>query len=188
MKQRERDRRDPEEVAGEDASSQTPEAAETAAVLATAGNPNYTGDARHLTIVGVLGDKVDRAIEEARENPSSDATQIIRVLLANQLRIMQEAAFQKDPGLLLTEERRRKEDSQKQAEIDSHNVTRLRLQNEKLRLEIQEKKTLLGQAKKAMEDAEKRAADGQPMDRQAVYDRIAEIVGLRPPPDQPRQQ
>ena len=56
-----------------------------------------------------------------------------------------------------------------------------------LELQIEEQERQLSDARRAAENARAAAEHGQPLEPLAVYNRIAEIVGLRSPAGEARQ-
>ncbi|HUI43137.1 MAG TPA: hypothetical protein VL523_14335 [Terriglobia bacterium] len=156
----------------------------------------YTSeDPMHGKIVLKLKDRVRELFQAAVENPDSDANEIVQILLLNQVTNMQAESYQRDPRLVLTEERQRGSQHKRQLEHDQRDkrrldallaktrkeTVRLNKQIEKLDQELQAGKMKLEQAKGVMNEAAAAQASGRPMDPQEVYRKIFEIVGLQEP-------
>ena len=139
------------------------------------------GHTRHVKLVRIIGRKVDKMIDHVRDDPNSDSCQMVRVLLLNQLTEMKEQTYQEKPAMVLTEERRRGPERERQAGLDQQNVKWIKLRSEKLRMENEDARAKLEQAQKAAQEAAKRIAEGRPMDPLTVYNKIFEIVGLGSP-------
>jgi len=119
----------------------------------------------------------DALYHDAQADPNSEAAEMVRVLLLEGLSSLQPEICQEEAGALLSAERRhyqlRQEaeasDAQASDEIADEAADEAGFQTEEWKMRLQE----VAQAIQA-------AQDGR-MDRQKVYDRIAEIVGLRKP-------
>src|SRR5215472_7697971 len=132
--------------------------------------------------------------ENARDNPNSEASEMVHILLFTQLVNMEEQLPEKDLKQLYGEQFRRHR-LQKDLEIATYNAKRaderIRQGDErnsmlerKLKIaedEAKEKQKRLDQAEREANKARAALENDQPMDAMAVYNRIAEIVGLTQP-------
>ena len=125
--------------------------------------------------VAALIEQRDRLYDEARENPASEANEMVRsFLLSGMLSIRSEASEEAELDEV-------------EAEPGSPSVpagVRGERRRRELETRIREQEFKLEEVAKAAQEAAAAAAAGQPFDAMAVYDRIAEIVGLRPSADE----
>ena len=143
---------------------------------------SYTSeDALHLKITNRLKQIVGDIIDKARENPESEANEMVRAMLLNQLANAQPESYQGHAPQMLAEERRRGMEERRKAEMNSHNLRFLELREKALNQQIQERDQRLAKTKRELEKAQSALEHGQPLDPRAVYRRISEIVGLRAP-------
>jgi hypothetical protein len=131
-------------------------------------------DPLHKKITVRLKEIASGIFEEAEQDPKSQANEILRAMVINQLAGMEPDFYHRQPTAAFAEERRRGVDLQRQAELDKHNLqfrelltTQLQIKVNKLRAELQE--------------ATAKIKQGEPLDHEKVYRRIAEIVGLEDP-------
>jgi len=157
-------------------------------------------DALQGAIYLTMNQKVEKMYRDAVENPKSEASEMVHILLLSQIRKMAPQLAESDPKMLIGEERHRNE-FKKKIEMSERNVEqyeirtkmqqeRIRMLDEKLAIEKQkaedEHQKVL-EARRITEQARTAAEVGQPMDAMAVYNQIAEIVGLRPPKNPVRE-
>lgn len=158
----------------------------------------FQEDELHGKVVLTLKDKANKMFEEAAEDPDSEANQLVRILLLNQLANMEPASYQKDPRLVVTEERHRGVEAERKAEIDKHTVALLKQRATKLeediklaqtrtkelenKIQVQEHR--LAEAERLAQNAKAAAEHGAPLDPLAVYTKIARIIGLQSPAEQ----
>jgi lipase chaperone LimK len=148
-------------------------------------------DELHGQIVGALKQKVQRMFEEASKNPDSEASEMVHILLLNQLTSIETQPSEKELKAFFGEEHRRQQfkvqlelAKSRLAQAKKMGEERLKMMKQKLRIEQQKARDLhqksieAGQLAKAAKAAAER---GQPMDSMEVYNRIAEIVGLHAP-------
>lgn len=123
----------------------------------------------------------DQLYEEARTNPASDADDMVRAFVLSGMATARPARSNATL-IAIGQERRRGRLAREQvpgelkAEFSTEKVAEREL-DEKLRDQADK----LEQVAQAARDAEAAAKAGKPMDAKAIYDRIAEIVGLRVP-------
>lgn len=155
-------------------------------------------DELHAKLVPALKDKANKMFEEAAENPDSEANQLVRILLLNQLANMDPARYQENPRMVVTEERHRGIESERKAEIDKQTVKILKQREAKLEEEIKLAQTRakeleqkirhgeyrLAEAERLAQNARAAAEHGAPLDPLSVYTKIAEIIGLQSPAQQ----
>lgn len=146
---------------------------------------SYTSeDPLHLKITNRLKQIVGDIIENARENPQSEANEMVRAMLLNQVANAQPDSYQGRATQMLAEERRRGTEERRKAEMNRHNLRFMELRETALNQQIQERDQRLAKTKRELEKAESALEHGKPLDPRAVYRRISEIVGLRAPADQ----
>ena len=158
----------------------------------------FEEDELHGKVVVTLKEKANKMFEEAAEDRNSQANQLVRILLLNQLANMHPARYQKDPRLVVTEERHRGFEAEKKAEIDKHKVALLKqrvkkleeeieaakLRSQQLQQDIEQGEYKLAEARRLAQNAQAAAEHGKPLDPMSVYTRIARIIGLRSPAEQ----
>ena len=158
----------------------------------------FEEDELHGKLVVTLKEKANKMFEEAAEDPDSEANQLVRILLLNQLANTQPASYQKEPRLVVTEERHRGIEAERKAEIDKHTVALLEQRAKKLeediklahtrtkelqrRVQVQDHK--MEEAQRLAQNAQAAAEHGQALDPRAVYTKIAQIIGLQSPAEQ----
>jgi len=178
--------------------------AEAEAQEALAQVPDYSyadDDPFHGKITAEIIAKVEEMFRLAREDPKSDANLMVRIMLLNQVARIEAERYRQDPKLVLTEERRRGFEHVRQLEKDRLLAGGVKVRNKKveadirltlakvadLELLIEDHRRQLSDALRVAENAKAAAENGQPLEPLAVYNRIAEIVGLRAPRDQEKQ-
>ena len=152
-------------------------------------------DPLHGKIVVRFKDAVNDLYNQSVENPNSDANEIVRILLLNQMANMNPALYHREPRMTYSEERHRGVENRRQTELDqqkakqfdvakdrsSAEMRKLNAQIRNLELEARQKKMKLEQAQRMVDQARAAEEHGQPMDHLAIYNKIAEVIGLRPP-------
>jgi hypothetical protein len=152
------------------------------------------GIALQREIVREMAKKSRQMWDDARSNPNSEASEMVHILLFTQLVNMEEDLPEKDLKEVYGEQFRRHR-LQKDLEIATYNAKRaderLRQADErnamlerKLKLaedQAKEKQRKLDEAEREANRARAALENDQPMDAMAVYNRIAEIVGLTQP-------
>ena len=138
-------------------------------------------DSLHGQITAHIKGIVGELFEEARQNPNSDANQMVRLMLLNQVANLQADSGQDHPASVLAEERRRGIEHDRQVELDRYKLSLMGKREELMVEQIRQIKQKLDSVKKEAKKAEDALAQGQPLDPRAVYRRISEIVGLRAP-------
>jgi hypothetical protein len=152
-------------------------------------------DPLHGKIVVRLKEAVNDLYNQSVENPDSDANEIVRILLLNQMANMNPETYHREPRLTYTEERHRgvevddkKEMNQQKAKQfdmaqSKHlaEMRRLNVQIQNLEMEGRQREMKLEQAQRMVDQARAAEEHGQPMDHLAIYNKIAEVIGLRPP-------
>ncbi|HEY6292577.1 MAG TPA: hypothetical protein VI455_13595 [Terriglobia bacterium] len=123
-----------------------------------------------------LRQKRDELIRDARDDPGSEAGEMLQALLLAGLSHLQPEPHNQEAEMTLDEERQRYQSVREQnpkvgAEAGSRHVI----------LDLEEREGRLREVAEATKAAQAALASGQPMDALAVYNRIAEIVGLRAP-------
>jgi len=163
--------------------------------------PDYSyaaDDPLHGKITAEIKTKVEEMFREARENPRSDANLMVRIMLLNQVARVEAERYREDPKLVLTEERRRGADHLRQLEEQRLRAGGVETRKKKveadiklievrvrdLQQQVDERDLQLSDARRAAENAKAALENGQPLEPLAVYNRIAEIVGLRAPREQ----
>ncbi|HEV3278287.1 MAG TPA: hypothetical protein VG860_15825 [Terriglobia bacterium] len=153
--------------------------------------PHNPPDALQTRILSALKDKVRQMFEEAAEDPNSQASEMVHLLLLNQLTNMESQLSEKELRAVFGEEHRQQSfkvrlglSTTRQAHMKKMGEERLKLLRQKLKIEKQKagdahNKVL--EAERLAKEAKAAADGGQPMDSMAIYNRIAEIVGLRTP-------
>jgi hypothetical protein len=155
-------------------------------------------DPLHGKITTLIGEKVSFLYQKAVENPNSEANEIVRILLLNQIRHMQPEKYQEEPRLTLTEERRRGIEVTQKQEVYQHaakrfeifaaqkalEIERLKAQIKKLETDTQHKQVQIDKAQRILDQAQAAAEHQQPMDHMTIYNKIAEVIGIRPPAGQ----
>ena len=145
-----------------------------------------------------LKQKRDELYAAARENPDSEEAEMVQVLLFAGISQMQPESYNQTPGLALGAERKRygqardrragerrtrrateQAHASEQAEEGGPAVEGAEIETQGLRRELSDREARLRKATHALEAALSADADGRPMDPLQVYNRIAEIVGLR---------
>ena len=158
-------------------------------------NIEYVPDELHWKLVPALKKKANDMFNEAIQDPDSQANELVRILLLNQVANMDAASYQNDPRLTVTEERHRGIEFQRRAEYDKHMVKMLekrekkleeeikvvRARGEELQQKLQEGQYRLAEAERLAQNARAAAEHGAPLDPVSVYTRIAEIIGLQSP-------
>lgn len=158
-------------------------------------NIEYVPDELHWKLVPALKKKANDMFDEAMQDPDSQANELVRILLLNQVANMDAASYQNDPRLTVTEERRRGIEFQRKAEYDKHMVKMLekretkleeeikvlRTRGEELQQKVQEGQYRLAEAERLAQNARAAEEHGAPLDPVSVYTRIAEIIGLQTP-------
>jgi hypothetical protein len=157
-------------------------------------------DKLHGKVVVTLKEKANKMFEEAAEDPNSEANQLVRILLLNQLANMQPESYQENPKMVVTEERYRGVEAERRAEMDKHMLTLLKRREVKLKEEIKLARTRtkelaqkvkahehkLAEAERLAQNAQAAAEHGAPLDPVSVYTKIAQIIGLESPAEQTR--
>lgn len=145
-------------------------------------------------IIREMDSKTRKMFEDARSNPNSEASEMVHILLFTQLVNMEEELPEKDLKQVYGEQFRRHR-LQKDLEIAKYNadLANKRVQQADERNAMLERKLKLAeeqaaQKQRQLDEAEREAnraraalENDQPMDALAVYNRIAEIVGLTQP-------
>ena len=158
-------------------------------------NIEYVPDELHWKLVPALKKKANDMFNEAIQDPDSQANELVRILLLNQVANMDAASYQNDPRLTVTEERHRGIEFHRKAEYDKHMVKMLekrekkleeeikvvRARGEELQQKLQEGQYRLAEAERLAQNARAAAEHGAPLDPVSVYTKIAEIIGLQPP-------
>jgi len=154
-------------------------------------------DELHVLVTDEIKSKAYKMFREARENPKSGAGEMVRILLLNAVANMHADRYA-DPKTVLAEERHRGDEARLRNEMAQHQISRLttqrkrdeqaielnRLKAAELQQKISERDRKLAEALEAAENARRSLENGQPIDAMAVYNKIAEIVGLRAPGEQ----
>jgi hypothetical protein len=136
-----------------------------------------------------------RLFNEAKENPDSDANTLVHIFLVDQVAKVESERLRQDPKLVITEERRRGVEEQRESEMAKRrnrhleaqtakirvDTVRSRKQIDKLKQQLEEGKMKLDQTRRVLEQARVSAEVGQPMDSAQICRKIAEIVGLEDP-------
>ena len=152
-------------------------------------------DELHARIVPVLKDRVSKMVDEAVQDPDSEANQLVRILLLNQVANMHPSKYQDDPKLTVTEERHRGIENERRNEYTKHMVKLLegrakkleedikmaRARVEELQQKVKQGQYRLAEAERLAQNARAAVEQGQPLDPMAVYNKIAEIIGLQYP-------
>ena len=154
-------------------------------------------DELHVLVTDEIKAKALEMFRMARANPKSGAGEMVRILLLNSVANMHADRYH-DPKLVLGEERRRGLEAEHRGEMAQHKVEQLRIRVERdremlkltrlkvreLDQRVKENDRKLAQAQQTAEGAKRALENGQPLDAMTVYNRIAEIVGLRQPAEQ----
>lgn len=157
-------------------------------------NFDFIDDGLHVRVTEAIKAKAEKMYQEAMENPRSDANDMLHILMLNAVANLDAGAY-RDPRVVLTEERHRGAEFEHRAEMDQHRVAQLERQKRKdeeeikliklrvreLQQKVDEGDRQLAEALEAAEKAKKALENGEPLDAMSVYNRIAEIVGLRVP-------
>ena len=152
------------------------------------------GLALQREIIHEMAKRSRKMFDDARSNPNSEAAEMVHILLFTQLVNMEEELPEKDLKHVYGEQFRRHR-LQKDLEIAKYDAERAnkRLQQSDERNGMLERKLKLAEQEAAvkqrkLDEAEREAnraraalENDQPMDAMAVYNRIAEIVGLTQP-------
>lgn len=152
------------------------------------------GLALQRQIIREMAKKSQEMFDDARSNPKSEASEMVQILLFTQLVNMEEELPEKDLKQVYGEQFRRHR-LQKDLEIAKYDVERAnkhleqagernKILERRVKLaedEAKEKQKRLDQAEREANKARAALENNQPMDAMAVYNRIAEIVGLRSP-------
>jgi hypothetical protein len=168
--------------------------AETAEGAPAAPRGSPEGIKLQRAIVREMANKAQKMWDDARSNPNSEASEMVHILLFTQLVNMEEELPEKDLKQVYGEQFRRHR-LQKDLEIAKYNadLANKRLQQADDRNAMLERKLKLAEQEAAakqrkLDEAEREAnraraalENQQPMDALAVYNRIAEIVGLTQP-------
>jgi hypothetical protein len=155
---------------------------------------DYVDDDLHVLVTDEIKAQAYKMFKAARENPRSGAGDMVRILLLNAVANMHADRYH-DARFVLSEERRRGEESQRKGEMAQHQAEQLKLRAQKFRsdleiaglkvrklqVEVSEHERRLQQVRESAEAAKNALENGQPLDAMAVYNKIAEIVGLRAP-------
>lgn len=150
---------------------------------------NGAGVPLHSKILAALKKKVEKMFEEAVEDPRSDANELVHVLLLDQLTNMPTSGA--ELKTILGQEQRRqsakvhwKLSMGRERRVRKMDRQRRALMQEQLKVARQKAKDARRKAQEAgriAKEARRAAEQGEPMDALEVYNRIAEIVGLRVP-------
>ncbi|HEY6291201.1 MAG TPA: hypothetical protein VI455_06505 [Terriglobia bacterium] len=148
-----------------------------------------------------LKQKRDELYAAARENPGSEEAQMVQVLLLAGISQTEPPSYNKTPGLALGVERerygqardrrtgeRRARHTPEQAQEAGTATEGAESETEELRREVVDREARLRKAAHALEAARSADAEGRPMNPLQVYNRIAEIVGLRSPADETQME
>jgi hypothetical protein len=159
----------------------------------------YTAyDPLHGKIVVKLKEVVNELYDQAMENPNSEANEMVRILLLNQMANMNPETYHHEPRLTYTEERHRGVEAKRQKDLDQQKakqfdmaytkhqaeLRKLNAQIQNLETEARSKEIKLQQAQRVVDQALAQAEHGQEMDHMTIYNKIAEVIGLRPPAGQ----
>jgi hypothetical protein len=159
----------------------------------------YAGrDPLHGKITGKIKEMATDLYERAVENPNSEANEMVRILLLNQIAHMQPETYQQEPKMTITEERRRGAEVKDKEEVNRRKgeqfelakarhtaeMRKLNAQIQNLETEGRQKEMKLQQAQRVVDQALAQAEHGQAMDHMTIYNKIAEVIGLRPPAGQ----
>jgi hypothetical protein len=144
--------------------------------------PSPDGGDEAMEPLKTLQQKRDELLQDARDDPGSEAGEMLQALLLAGISHLPEFDRQ-EAEMTLDEERQRYQSVREQnpkagAEAGSRDVI----------LDLAEREGRLREVAEATKAAQAALASGQPMDALAVYNRIAEIVGLRAPEPNPGAQ
>lgn len=162
---------------------------------------SQAGLALQREIIREMGSKARQMWEDARDNPNSEASEMVHILLFTQLVNMEEQLPEKDLKQLYGEQFRRHR-LQKDLEIAKYNAKRAderirqaddrnAMLERKLKIaedEAKEKQKRLDQAEREANKARAALENQQPIDHMAIYNKIAEVIGIRPPASQQLEQ
>lgn len=159
--------------------------------VAVNGKGGEESDRLHAGIIAALKDKVWKMFKEASEDENSDANQMVHLLLLNQLTKMRANPSDKEFKTLISQEQRRHTDRErwrssmdKERHARKMDLARLKVMEEKLKLaqyRYRDARKQVKDAQQVAKQAKTAAEQGHPMDALEVYNRIADIVGLRSP-------
>jgi len=152
---------------------------------------NGADDPMYSNIVAELKKKVEEMFEEAKGNPKSDAYAMVHILLLSQLTNLPAKPSVAELKTILGQEQKRQSAKEhlrlaveKEKDARDLNRKRLRLLEEQvkaMRLKVKSGRRKMKEAQQAAQQAIAAQQGGHPMDALEVYNRIAEIVGLRSP-------
>jgi len=152
---------------------------------------NGADDPMYSNIVAELKKKVEEMFEEAKGNPKSDAYAMVHILLLSQLTNMPAKPSVAELKTILGQEQKHqnakdqlKLSVEREKEARKMNRERLKLleaQVKAMRLKVESGRRKMKEAQEAAKQAIAAQQEGHPMDALEVYNRIAEIVGLRSP-------
>jgi hypothetical protein len=155
-------------------------------------------DPLHGRISVKIKEMAGALFDEAAQNPNSEASEMVHILLLNQIGNMQPKQLQEEPKMVLTEERRRGIEVKQKNEVNRNKakqfeifaaqkaleIERLKAQIKKLETDTEHKQVQLDQTRRVLDQAKAAAENQQPMDHMTIYNKIAEVIGLRPPAGQ----
>jgi hypothetical protein len=143
--------------------------------------PSERGPAKKRANPEALRRERDELYEEARQDAASEAAEIVRALVRAGLSSAYDA-YDDAPRLALGEERRRHERARRRRTQEEEAEARRAWEHtSELEQKIGEQQAMLEEVARAAADAKAAAESGREQDPTAVYERIAEIVGLRQP-------
>ena len=138
-------------------------------------------DSLGMEIRRTLQAKARKMLDEMRNSPDSEAGQMVYILLINELATMEGRLSERDLKSVFDEERRRY-DLSKTVELQRSVIA---LRDAKLRQATQrvnQNADRMGRARDLATFTQHQLEAGKDVDMRGVCRRIAEIVGLRPPP------
>jgi paraquat-inducible protein B len=144
-----------------------------------------------LRILAEFKKKVEKMFEEAVEDPNSDANELVHILLLEQLTNMPAGPSGTELKTILGQQQKRQSAKEHwklavEKEKDARKLNRKRRklleeQVKAMRLKIKSVRRKMREAQQTAKEAIAAQQEGHPMDALEVYNRIAEIVGLRSP-------
>ena len=155
-------------------------------------------DPLHGKITGKIKEMANELFDEAAQDPNSEANEMVHILLLNQIGNMQSKQLREEPKMVLVEERRRGIEVKQKNEVNRNKakhfeifaaqkaleIERLKAQIKKLETDTQRTQVQLDQTRRVLDQAKAAAENQQPMDHMTIYNKIAEVIGIRPPAGQ----
>ncbi len=171
-----------------------PESEKPAEGAPTPSPERAAGLALQREIIHEMAKRSEKMFDDARSNPNSEAAEMVHILLFTQLVNMERELPEKDLKQVYGEQFRRHR-LQKDLEIAKYEAERANKRLEQAgernailerRVKIaendaKEKQKRLDQAEREANNARAALENQQPLDHLAIYTKIAEVIGIRPP-------